>query len=122
MFRRAYALAMSVYRASRGFPRDERFSLTDQLRRSSRSVAANVAEAFRKRNYPRLLAQRIADADGELSETLVWLEFARDCGYLDTATHTELRAGYDEVGRMLGVILKDPGKYRRIPERLPPAS
>ena len=111
VFRRACALAMSVYRASRGFPRDERFSLTDQLRRSSRSVAANVAEAFRKREYPKLLAQRIADADGELSETLVWLEFARDCGYLDTASHAELRAGYDEVGRMLGVILKNPGKY-----------
>ena len=113
VFRRAYLLAMSVYRVSRGFPREERFSLTDQLLRSSRGIAANIAEAFRKRNYPKLLAHRITDADGELSETLVWLEFARDCGYLDPASHDDLRTGYEAVGRMLGVILKNPGKYRR---------
>ncbi len=64
------------------FPRDERFSLTDQIRRSSRSVAANLAEGFRKRQYPSMFVSKLADADAEATETQVWLDFARDCGYL----------------------------------------
>ena len=116
VFRRAYGLAMSIYRSSVGFPRSEMFSLTNQMRRSSRGVAANIAEAFRKRRYPNLLANRLTDADGEVAETLVWIDFAADCGYLDAATARSFRDGYDEVGRMLGAILRNPAKYRPRPE------
>ncbi len=102
---------MEVFHVSRSFPRSELYSLTDQVRRSSRSVAANIAEGFRKRRYPRLLAHRMTDADAEVAETLVWLDFARDCGYLDPAAQKQLTEGYEEVGKMLGAILRNPAKY-----------
>ncbi len=73
---------MEVFQHSKVFPRDERFSLTDQIRRSSRSVAANLAEGFRKRQYPSMFVSKLADADAEATETQVWLDFARNCGYL----------------------------------------
>jgi four helix bundle protein len=112
VFQRAYSLALTIFTLSKDFPRGERFSLTDQIRRSSRSVAANIAEAFRRSRYPSLFASRITDADAEATETQVWLDFARDCGYLAPAQTEELRKGYEEIGRVLGKILKDPSRYR----------
>jgi four helix bundle protein len=112
VFQRAYSLAVEIFEASRRFPKEERFSLTDQIRRSSRSVAANIAEGFRRRRYPGLLASRIADADAEATETQVWLDFASDCGYLAGERRAALREGYEEIGRILGKILMDPSKYR----------
>ena len=111
VYRRAYQLAMEVFRVSSRFPRSELYSLTDQVRRSSRSVAANIAEGFRKRRYPRLLAHRITDADAEVAETLVWLDFAEDCGYLEPVARKQLTESYEEIGKMLGAILRNPSKY-----------
>jgi four helix bundle protein len=110
-FQLAYALAMDVFQESRSFPREERYSLTDQIRRSSRNVAANMAEAFRKRQYPGLFVSRLVDADGEATETLVWLDFARDCGYVRPETHKRLVDGYELIGKMLGGMMTQASKF-----------
>jgi four helix bundle protein len=101
-------LAIEIFTDSKTFPNDERYSLTSQIRRSSRSVAANIAEAFRKRQYPSMFVSKLADSDAEATETQVWLDFARDCGYLSDAHHKELITAYDEVGRMLHAMITAP--------------
>jgi len=80
VYQTAYKLAMEIFHLSRGFPREELYSLTDQIRRSSRSVAANIAEGFRKRRYPNHFISKLTDCDAEATETQVWLDFAFDCG------------------------------------------
>ena len=107
----AYRLAMEIYLESKAFPKDERYSLTDQIRRSSRSIVANIAEAYRKRQYPRMFVSKLADADGETTETQVWLDFGRDCNYLPAERHAELFKGYEEVGKMLGAMMSVPEKF-----------
>jgi four helix bundle protein len=97
VFQLAYKLAIQIFIESKAFPKEERYSLTDQIRRSSRSVAANIAEGFRKRRYPNMFVSKLADSDGEASETQVWLDFARDCEYLSLVRYEELTAGYEEV-------------------------
>ena len=111
VYQLAYKLAMEIFNASKSFPREEKYSLTDQIRRSSRSIAANVAEGFRKRQYPKMFVSKLADADGEATETQVWLDFARDCEYLPPARHIELIKGYEEVGKMLGTMMTMPEKF-----------
>ncbi|MBU2609476.1 MAG: four helix bundle protein [Chloroflexi bacterium] len=111
VYQLAYKLAMEIFNESKAFPKDERYSLTDQIRRSSRSVAANIAEGFRKRQYPKMFVSKLADADGEATETQVWLDFARDCGYLSSERHNELLKAYEEVGRMLGSMITSPEKF-----------
>ena len=111
VYQLAYKLAMEVFRASRTFPEDERYSLTSQIRRSSRSVAANLAEGYRKRQYPNMFVSKMADCDAEATETLVWLDFARDCGYLSPADYETLTRGYEEVGRMLSGMISKPGSF-----------
>jgi len=111
VYQLAYKLAMEVFNLSKSFPRDEIYSLTDQIRRSSRSVAANIAEGFRKRRYPNMLVSKLSDCDGEATETQVWLDFAFDCGYLSKENHDRLTIGYEEVGKMLSGMMKDPAKF-----------
>ena len=111
VFQQAYALAQPILVLSKSFPREERYALTDQIRRSSRSVPANIAEGYRRARYPNLLLSRLADADAEATETQVWLDFARDCGYLTSERTAELLRGYDGVGRMLGQILSNPRRF-----------
>ena len=106
-----YKLAMEIFHESKAFSKDERYSLTDQIRRSSRSVATNIAEGFRKRQYPKIFISKLADSDGEATETQVWLDFARDCEYLPPARHADLTKGYEEVGRMLGAMMSMPEKF-----------
>ena len=102
---------MEIYRLSKSFPKEENYSLTDQIRRSSRSVAVNIAEGFRKRQYPKMFVNKLSDSDGETTETLVWLDLAHDCGYLSTDDHRRLMAKYEEVGRMLGSMIRGPEKF-----------
>jgi four helix bundle protein len=111
VYQLAYKLAMDIFDASKSFPKEEKYSLTDQIRRSSRSVAGNIAEGFRKRQYPKMFVSKLADADGEAAETQVWLEFARDCEYMSPTLHNELLKGYEEVGRMLGTMMSMPEKF-----------
>jgi len=82
VYQLAFKLAMDIFHLSKSFPEEERYSLTSQVRRSSRSVAANIAEGFRKRQYPSMFASKLADSDAEAAETQVWLDFAQNCGYL----------------------------------------
>jgi four helix bundle protein len=102
---------MEVFRESRSFPAEERYSLSSQIRRSSRSVAANIAEGYRKRQYPAMFSSKLADADAEATETGVWLDFARDCGYLTPEVYGKLTAACEEVGRMLHAMINDPAKF-----------
>src|SRR5262249_15180220 len=102
-----------VFERSKSFPREERYSLTDQVRRASRGVAANIAEGYRKRQYPRMFAAKMADADGECAETQVFLDFAKDCGYLPLAVWQRLSDGYAEVGRMLGGMIDRPERFAK---------
>lgn len=111
VYQLSYKLAMEIFHTSNAFPKEEKYSLTDQIRRSSRSIAANIAEGFRKRQYPKMFVSKLADADGEAAETQVWLDFARDCEYLLPARHAELIKGYEEVGKMLGAMMSMPEKF-----------
>ncbi len=111
VFQLAYKLAMEIFGLSKRFPKEEIFSLTDQIRRSSRSVAVNIAEGFRKRQYPKMFVNKLSDSDGEATETQVWLDFARDCGYLSNEEYGRLVGQYEEVGRMLGSMMATPEKF-----------
>src|SRR2546421_9896153 len=108
VYQLAYKLAMEIFRASKAFPQDERYSLTDQSRRSSRSVAANIAEGFRKRQYPNMFVSRLADSDAEATETQVSLDFVLDCGYISRDNSDRLTSGYEEIGRMLSGMMSNP--------------
>ncbi len=111
VYQLAYNLAMEIFNHSKTFPPDERYSLTSQIRRSSRSVAANIAEGFRKRQYPNMFVSKLADSDAEATETQVWLDFARDCGYLSTDDHKELMVRYEQVGMMLHSMMDHPERF-----------
>jgi four helix bundle protein len=111
VYKLAYRLAMDVFNASKAFPKDERYALTDQIRRSSRSVCANIAEGYRKRQYPGMFASKLADADAEATETQVWLDFSKDCSYLTSEQHAALIGLYEEVGRMLGSMMAHPERF-----------
>lgn len=101
VYRLSYELAMKVYRASKSFPRDELYSLTDQIRRSARSVPANIAEGWGKRKYPADFKRHLWIASGSLHEANVWLDFVLDHGYLDGPLHRELQTDIDNVSKML---------------------
>lgn len=111
VFQMAYRLAMEIFHLSKDFPPEERYSLTDQIRRSSRSVAVNIAEGYRKRQYPKAFVNKLSDADGECTETQVWLQFARDSQYLSVEIVELLIEEYKEVGRMLGGMILHPEKF-----------
>ena len=105
---------MNIFRITKDFPKEEMYSLTDQIRRSSRSVCANIGEGYRKRIYPKSFISRLTDADGECTETMIHLSFAKDCGYITEDTYIELKKGYAEVGKMLGAIIRNPKNF--VPE------
>ena len=111
VYQLAYDLAMEIFRLSKRFPREEIYSLTDQIRRSSRSVAANIGEGFRKRRYPNHFVSKLTDCDAEATETQVWIDFAFDCGYLSLKNHEHLTQGYEEVGKMLFGMMAEPTKF-----------
>lgn len=111
VFQKAYAAAMVIFIESKKFPKEEIYSLTDQMRRSSRSVCANIAEAYRKRLYPKHFISKLSDSDGECAETIVHLEFAKDCGYISETKFKELLNQYIQVGKMLGSMMNSPEKF-----------
>src|SRR6266542_324113 len=101
VYQKAFQAAMEVFKTSKRWPPEERYSLTNQVRRSSRSVCGAIAEAWRKRRYPAHFASKLTDADGEVAETQNWLDFARECGYLVQEEHQRLDSAYEEVTRGL---------------------
>ena len=102
VYQRAFATAMDIFNSSKAFPTEERYSLTDQIRRSSRSVCANLAEAWRKRRYEGAFISKLADAEAEAAETRVWIEFAVRCDYLNREAG---RAAYQEYDLVLKTIV-----------------
>lgn len=111
VYRLAYRLAMDIYHLSKKFPIEEKYSLTDQIRRSSRSVATNIAEAFRKRRYEKAFVAKLSDSEGEAAETQSWLDFARDCGYIDVDICKKYNQEYEHVLGMIVNMIKSPGKW-----------
>lgn len=101
VFQLSFDAGMEIFRISKTFPKEEMYSLTDQIRRSSRSVSGNIAEAFRKRKYTKSFVSKLTDSEGEAAETQVWLDYALECGYLDAETHDQLFDKYDHVISML---------------------
>jgi len=111
VYRKAYQLAMRVFQISKRFPFEERFALTSQIRRSSRSVSMNLREAWAKRRYEAHFISKLSDSDGENSETDTSLDFARDCGYITNEEHVDLTAQCTEIGKMLGSMIASPAAF-----------
>jgi four helix bundle protein len=111
VYRLAFSSAMEIFEVSKSFPKSERYSLTDQIRRSSRSIVANIAEAYRKRQYPKHFVSKLSDSDAECSETAVWLDFALECGYLDKEIHQKLYSNYRRIGQMLGKMISNRNRF-----------
>jgi four helix bundle protein len=108
VFARAFSTAMEVFHASKGFPKDEMYSLTDQVRRSSRSVCANIVESWRKRRYEAAFISKLPDAETEAAETQMWLQFAVNCGYLDRDTAAAFYRSYDTIISTLVGMMNHP--------------
>jgi four helix bundle protein len=111
VYRIAFDVAMQIFEASKSFPKEERYSLTDQVRRSSRSVCANLAEAWRKRRYEGSFLNKLNEAEAEAAETQVWSEFAVRCGYLQKETGDELSATYDNILGKIVSLINDPLRW-----------
>jgi four helix bundle protein len=111
VYKRAYNLAMEIFEISKSFPSEEKYSLTSQIRRSSRSVCLNLREAWAKRRYVAHFISKLTDCDGENSETDSSLDFAVDCEYISKEKHIELTTRNREVGKMLGSMLNNPNPF-----------
>ena len=111
VYQKGYQLAMLIFQLSKKFPVEEKFALTSQILRSSRSVCLNLREAWAKRRYAAHFVSKLTDSDGELNETDSSLDFAKDCGYITPQQHEELAALGQEVGRMLGSMIKNPDPF-----------
>jgi four helix bundle protein len=111
VYKLAYKLAMGIFHISKDFPVEERYSLTDQIRRSSRSVTSNIAEAFRKRRYEKAFVAKLSDSEGEAAETQTWLDYARDCNYIENEICEEYNKEYEHVIGVLVNMINNPGKW-----------
>lgn len=110
-YKKAFDLAMEIFEVSKSFPKEETYSLTDQIRRSSRSVCANISEAYRKRRYPKHFISKLTDADGENSETSTWLDFTLACGYITKEIHSEFSNQGNEIGKLINYMINNPRKF-----------
>jgi len=111
VFRLSFDTAMEIFKITKSFPKEERYSLTDQIRRSSRSVSSNIAEAFRKRRYEKAFISKLSDSEGEAAETQVWLEFSINCDYIDDNTYKDLFDKYDHIIAMLVTMIRTSSKW-----------
>lgn len=111
VYRLAYRLAMEIFEMSKKFPKEEMYSLTDQVRRSSRSVCANIGEGYRKRLYPKSFVSKMIDVDGEATETAVHIRFAHDCGYISKEDYNYFKAEYLLIGKMINGMIQHPEKF-----------
>jgi four helix bundle protein len=116
VYKKAFEASMELFRQSKKFPREEMYSLTDQVRKSSRSICANLAEGWRKRVYEAAFVAKVVEAEGEAGETQTWIQYAVACEYLDRETGAELFRRYDEVLRML-VAIRTHAKQWCLPGR-----
>jgi four helix bundle protein len=117
VYKKAFELQQDIFIITRKFPKEEKYSLTDQIRRSSRSIGANIAEAWKKRRYTAHFVSKLTDADGEQAETLHWLETSFACQYITEEEYLILSKKCKEIGRMLGTMISDPDKWCQYPDR-----
>jgi len=110
-FKKGYELAMEIFVISKRFPPEERYSLTDQIRRSSRSVCVNLVEAYRRRRYKDYFISKLNDSETENAETQVWLDFSKDCKYITEEEYSTLTAKNDEVGKLIWFMINNPDKF-----------
>ena len=110
-YKKSFELAMDIYSISKTFPSEEKYSLTDQIRRSSGSISANIAEATRKRRYEKHFTSKLTDSDAENAETQVWLEYANACNYINKNDLDILTSKSLEVGKLLNYMMNNPDKF-----------
>lgn len=113
VYQKAFTLQQDIFEITKGFPREEKYSLTDQIRRASRSIGANLAEAWHKRRYSAHFVSKLSDSDGEQAETQHWIDTALACEYIAEQVHTGLMKQCSEIGRMLGKMMADPEPFCR---------
>jgi len=111
VYQKSYKLAMEIFEITKSFPKEEKYSLVDQVRRSSRSVPANIAEAWVKRKYPKSFVSKLLDSLAEEAETEVWIDMSWDCKYIDDQLHISLLERYQEVAKMLNSMINTPEKF-----------
>src|SRR5437870_9600915 len=111
VYKLAHEFAMEIFEITKRFPAEEKYALTSQIRRSSRSVCLNLREAWAKRRYAAHFVSKLTDCDGENGETDSSLDFAKDCEYITTEVHTELTSLCREIGKMLGSMINNPGSF-----------
>jgi len=111
VFQNAMEAAMKIFEVTKAFPAEERYSMVDQMRRSSRSVCANLAEAWRKRRYKAAFIAKLSDAESEACETQVWIEFAQRCGYLNDETSHDLDSTYDQIMGQIVTMIRESDKW-----------
>jgi four helix bundle protein len=116
-FQKGFSLAMEIFEISKRFPKAELYSLTDQIRRSSRAVCSNLGEAYRKRMYEAHFISKVSDADMENTEAQVWLEFAYSCNYIEEREYLTLHEKSKEIGKLLDYYIHHPEKFRRIEDK-----
>ena len=111
VFKLSFESGMEIFKITKSFPKEELYSLTDQIRRSSRSITTNIAEAWAKKIYIKHFVSKLSDSLGEEYETEVWLDYSRDCEYIDMETYEKLMTIYDEVRKMLISMINNPEKF-----------
>ena len=111
VYQKSYKLAMETFEITKSFPKEEKYSLVDQVRRSSRSVPANISEAWVKRKYPKSFVSKLLDSLAEEGETEVWIDMSKDCKYIDDQLHISLLERYQEVAKMLNSMINNPDKF-----------
>ena len=110
-YQKSYSLAMKIFILSKKFPPEEKYSMTDQIRRSSRSVCTNIAESIKRKRYKDYFVSKLNDAETENTETEVWLDFAKDCSYIDTVVYQDLSSLNTEVGKLVWYMISNPDKF-----------
>ncbi|MBF8297024.1 MAG: hypothetical protein HW389_3569 [Bacteroidetes bacterium] len=111
VYQLAYSLAMEIFQETKKFPVEERYSLIDQIRRCSRSIPTNLAEAWKKRKYEKAFVSKLIDCSSEAAEVEVWIDFSLDCGYLQKDRHQYFTGKYDEINKMLYSMINQPEKF-----------
>ncbi len=111
VYKLSYELTMEIFSITKKFPKDERYSLTDRIRWSSRSIPANISEAYRKRRYQKHFISKLNDSDSELAETITRLDFSKDCNYISNEEHERFIGENEEVGRFPGGMINKPEKF-----------
>ena len=117
VYQNPFEQAVRIFELTKSFPKSEQYSLIDQIRGSSRSVCANIGESWRKRRYVAHFVSKLTDADAEVTETMIWLDFSLKFGYINVQVHEDLSSEYEQIGKMLGSMISAPEKFCYQPKK-----